>query len=323
MRKGTIILFVALVVLGGFLTQSRSLAAYPDKPIEVIVPFTAGGTNDLLMRLVGEISKKYLGQPLVIINKPGAGGSLGVAEALQAKPDGYELVSVPSNYFSTTIFTQKIPFKASDLIPIANFMSYRNGLVVNGKSPYKTLNDLLDYGKKNPGRLRWAHLNRGSALFMQTYLVFKRAGVEAVDVPYPGLPDCLNAVLGGHVDASPVSFGGSREHIKAGNIRYVVVYTEKRFPEAPDVPTAKELGYEEATKFKTLLGIYSHKDVPEGVRKTLYEAFKKTFEDPEFKKAFEAFGEDPYFAGPKEVMEQIKEESKLTVPLLKEWGLYK
>jgi tripartite-type tricarboxylate transporter receptor subunit TctC len=323
MRKRTSILVLALVVLGAVLVQPVSAAAvYPTKPIEVIVPFTAGGTNDLLTRLVGEISKKYLGQPLVIVNKPGAGGSLGVAEALQASPDGYKLLSAPSNYFSTTVYTQKIPFDPTDLVPIANFMEYRNGLIVKGNAPYKTLNELLDYGKKNPGKLRWAHLNRGSALYMQTYLVFKKAGVQAVDVPYPGLPDCLNAVLGGHVDAAPISFGGSREHIKAGNVRYLVVYTDKRFPEAPSVPTAKELGFADAAKFKTLLSFYTHKNVPEAIRKTLYDAFKKTFDDPAFKKAFDDFGEDDYFAGPEAVKEQIQEEAKMTVPLLKEWGLY-
>lgn len=323
MRKRATSAILVLSIIAAVAIPFVSAAAYPEKPIQVIVPFTAGGTNDMLTRLIAEVSKKYLGQPMVIINKPGAGASLGVAEALRANPDGYTLVSVPSNYFSTTVYTQKIPFDPADLVPVVNFMAYRNGLVVKGDAPYKTLDDLLDYGKKNPGKLKWAHMNRGSALFMQTYFVFKKAGVEAVDVPYPGLVDCLNAALGGHVDAAPVSFGGSKEHIKAGNLRYLMVYSDKRFPEYPDVPTAKELGYIEAAKFKTLLGLYINKNVPEESRRILFDAFKKTYEDPEFKKAFEAFGEEPYFAGPEVVKEQIEEESKLTLPLLKQWGLYK
>ena len=321
MVKRALILVSLAVMAVSIFVQPPMAGAYPTKPIEVIVPFTAGGTNDLLTRLVGEISKKYLGQPLVVINKPGAGGSLGVADVISSKPDGYKLISVPSNFFSTTVYTQKIPFDPMDLTPIANFMAYRNGLVVKGDAPWKTLNDLLDYGRKNPGKIKWAHMNRGSALFMQTYLVFKKAGVTAVDVPYPGLPECLNAVLGGHVDAAPVSYGGSKDHIRAGNARYLVLYADQRFGEA-NVPTAAELGFSEAARFKTLLGLYAHKNVPEDYKKTLFEAFKKTFDDPEFKKAFDVFGEAPMFAGTDAIKEQIQEESRLTVPLLKEWGLY-
>jgi tripartite-type tricarboxylate transporter receptor subunit TctC len=108
----------------------------------------------------------------------------------------------------------------------------------------------------------------------------------------------------------------------AGNVRYIVVFTDKRFPEAPDVATARELGFADVAKFKTMLGFYTHKNVPEEIRKTLYDAFKKTFDDPACKKAFEAFGEEPLFAGPEAIMEQIREEEAMTVPLLKEWGLY-
>jgi tripartite-type tricarboxylate transporter receptor subunit TctC len=322
MEKRALIVISLVIIAVSFVLQPPLARAYPTKPIEVVVPFTAGGTNDLLTRLVAEISRKYLGQPLIIVNKPGAGGSLGAADVIGSKPDGYKLISVPSNFFSTTVYTQKIPFDPMDLTPIANFMEYKNGLIVKGDSPWKTLNDLLDYGRKNPGKVKWAHMNRGSALFMQTYLIFKKAGVTAVDVPYPGLPECLNAVLGGHVDAAPVSYGGTKDHIKAGNARYLVAYSDRRFSEPANVPSTTELAFPEVAKFRTLLSLYAHKGVPEDYRKILFDAFKKTFDDPEFKKAFEAFGEAPVFAGPEAIKEQIQEESKLTVPLLKEWGLY-
>ncbi len=321
LKKKTFMVLWGILALS-ILFQPAQGSAYPTKPIEVIVPFTAGGTNDLLTRLVAEVAKKYLGQPLVVVNKPGAGASIGVADVIGSKPDGYKLISVPSNFFSTTAYMQKTPFDPNDLTPVANFMEYKNGLIVKGNAPWKTLNDLLDYGRKNSGKLRWAHMNRGSALFIQTYLIFKKAGVTAVDVPYPGLVDCVFAVLGGHVDAAPVSYGGTRDHIKAGNARYLVVYSDKRFTEPANIPSASELGYPEVAKFRTLLSFYAHKNVPEEMRRTLLEAFKKTFEDPEFKKAFDTFGEAPVFAGPEVIKKQILEESKLTVPLLKEWGLY-
>jgi tripartite-type tricarboxylate transporter receptor subunit TctC len=323
MRKSINVLVLALVIMGACLIQPASAApAYPTKPIELVVPFTAGGTSDLLARLTGEVAKKYLGQPLVIVSKPGAGGTLGVAETLQAPPDGYKLISAPSNYFSTTVYTQKIPFDPTDLVPIINQMEYRNGFAVKGDAPYKTVNDLLEYGKKNPGKLRWSHMNRGSALFMQTYLLFKQAGVQAVDVPYGGIADSLTALIGGHVDCAPISFGASQEYLKAGKLRYLMVYSEKRFPEYPNVPTAKELGFPETLKFNTLLGLYCHKNVPPEIQKTLYDAFRKTFEDPAFKAAFDKFGEGENFSGPDVIKATIREEEKLSVPFLKEWGLY-
>jgi hypothetical protein len=130
-------------------------AVFPTKPIEVIVPYTARGTNDRMARLVAEVSKKYLKQPLVIFNKPGSGGSLGVAEALQAPPDGYKLVSIATNYFSTIAYAQKISFDPAQLVPVVNFMQYRNGLIVKGNSPFMTFNDLLVYGRKTPASSVW------------------------------------------------------------------------------------------------------------------------------------------------------------------------
>jgi tripartite-type tricarboxylate transporter receptor subunit TctC len=322
MNKRAFMFMVAMIVIGSISAQSLAAAEYPSKPVEVVVPFTAGGTNDLLMRLVAQIAPKYLGQPLVIVNKGGAGGTLGAADVIGSKPDGYKLISVPSNFFSTTVHMQKIPFNPNDLVPVANFMEYKNGLVVKGNAPWKTLNDLLDYGRKNPGKLRWAHMNRGSALAIQTFLIFKKAGITTIEVPYPGLPECLNALLGGHVDAAPVSYGGTRDHVKAGNVRYLVTYSEKRYSEPANIPCAPELGFPEAGKVRTFISIYAHKNVPEDVKKTLFTAFKKTYDDPEFKKAFEVFGEAPLFLGPEPVKEEIQEETKITVPLLKEWGLY-
>lgn len=322
MNKSALIFVLSVSIIGGFLAYPATAAEYPSKPVEIVVPFTAGGTNDLLMRLVAQIAPKYLGQPLVIINKAGAGGTLGAADVMGSKPDGYKLMSAPSNFFSTTVYMQKIPFNPSDLVPIANFMEYKNGLVVKGNAPWKTLNDLLDYGRKNPGKIRWAHMNRGSSLAMSTFLVFRKAGITTIEVPYPGLQECLNALLGGHVDAAPISYGGSKDHVTAGNVRYLVTYSEQRYSEPANIPCAAELGFAEAGKIRAFISIYAHKNVPEDIKKTLFNVFKKTFDDPEFKKAFDAFGEAPLFLGPEGVKQEIQEETKWSVPLLKEWGMY-
>jgi tripartite-type tricarboxylate transporter receptor subunit TctC len=322
MERKLFIFIFSLFIISSFYAQPALAVEYPSKAIELIVPFTAGGTNDLLARLIAQIAPKYLGQPLIVVNKPGAGGSLGAADVIASRPDGYKLLSAPSNFFSTTVYMQKIPFNPNDLVPIGNFMEYKNGLIVKGDSPWKSLGELLDYGRKNPGKLRWAHMNRGSALAMETFIIFKKAGVTAVEVPYPGLPECLNAVLGGHVDASAVSYGGIKDHVKSGGARYLVTYSERRYSEPANIPCALELGFPDAGKIRTFISIYAHKNVPDDAKKVLFNAFKKIYDDPEFKKAFENFGEAPLFVGPESIIEEIQEESKLTIPLLKEWGLY-
>jgi tripartite-type tricarboxylate transporter receptor subunit TctC len=297
-------------------------AEYPTKPIEVIVPFTPGGTNDLLTRLVAQIAPKYLGQPLVVINKPGAGGSLGAAEVISSRPDGYKLVSLPSAFFSTTVHTQKIPFNPDDLVPIASFMEYKEGLGVKGDGPFKTFKDLLDYGRNNPGKLRWGNLSRGSVQYISTSIIFKKLGIKSIEVPYPGTSEMITALLGGHLDAAGITYGGSKDHVKKGTIRFVVSYSNRRFSDPPNVPSAAELGFPEASRMRTLISTYAHKNVPDDVKAILFNAFKKTYDDPEFKKAFEAFGEAPLFLDGASVKEIVKQGTEVTLPLLKEWGLY-
>jgi tripartite-type tricarboxylate transporter receptor subunit TctC len=322
MKRSALVFVVSIMIIGSISIQAASAADFPTKPIEVIVPFTPGGTNDLLTRLVAQIAQKYLGQPLVVVNKPGAGGSLGAAEAISSKPDGYKLVSLPSAFFSTTVYTQKIPFNPDDLLPIASWMEYKEGLGVKGDGPFKTFKDFLDYGRNNPGKLRWGNLSRGSVQYISTSIIFKKLGIKSIEVPYPGTSEMITALLGGHLDAAGITYGGSKDHVRKGTIRFIVSYSNRRFSEPPNVPSAAELGFPEASRIRTLISTYAHKNVPEDVKLILFNAFKKTYDDPEFKKAFEAFGEAPLFLDGPSVREIVKQGTEVTLPLLKEWGMY-
>jgi tripartite-type tricarboxylate transporter receptor subunit TctC len=313
---------VAMIFVGSISVQPALGKEYPTKAIEILCPFTAGGTADLLSRLVANTASKYLGQPVVVVNKPGGGGSVAAADVISSKPDGYRIVQLPTNFFSATIYTQKVPFGPNDIIPIANFMAYKEGIMVKGDSPWKTLNDLLDYGKKNPDKLRWGHPSRGSPLFMNTLLIFRKAGVRAIEVPYMGSAEVLNALLGGHLDAAGQSYGVIRDHVKTGNVRYVATFGDRRYTDPANVPTAAELGFPEASKTISYVGMYAHKDTPEQIRNILFDAFKKTFDDPEFKKGFGNFGEEPAFGGPEFMREAVKKSSEVNIPMLKEFGLY-
>jgi tripartite-type tricarboxylate transporter receptor subunit TctC len=241
---------------------------------------------------------------------------------ISSKPDGYKIGILDAAYFSTAVKTQKVPFDPSHVIPLNTFLELKLGLKVKGDSPWKTLNDLLDYAKKNPGKLRFGHSGRGLTSYMNTMLVFKKAGVETIDVPYKGAPDAIAALLGGHIDAISQPHGAVKGLIDSKTLRYLVVYSDRRYSDPSDVPDAIELGFPEAAKLMPLLGVWVHKDTPGEVKKILTDTFKKAFEDPEFKKGIEKIGDEPRFGGPEKMMELIKIQEEVSVPVLKELGIY-
>lgn len=318
MRRAVFTVLLAAVILGtGTVGQGA-----PAKPIEIIVPYTPGATMDLLARLIANTAPKYLGQSLVVITKPGAGGSVAAADVISSKPDGQKLMITTNFFFAMTTKTQKIPFNPYDLTPISNFLEYRNGLIVKGDSPWKTLKDVLDYAKKSPGELKWSHTGRGISQHMYGLLLFRKANVQATDVPFKGSAEMLSSLLGGHTNASFMVFGAVGEHVRNGTVRYLVTVGERRYSNLPDVPCVVELGFPEIAKLPTYVGIYAHRETPEPVKKTLIDAMKKTYEDPEFKKGLDALGEEPKFGGPDFLREAIKSSEVISVPILKEFGLY-
>ena len=306
MWKRASLLILSMLLAGSVSIQPVLGQEYPTKPVELLCPYIPGGGADIFARFIAEIASKYSAQPIIVVNKAGAGGSIAAAEVISSKPDGYKLVMLANLFFATTTKTQKIPFDPNNLIPIVNFYELKVGMLVKGDSPWKTLGDLLDYAKKNPGKLRWAHGGRGIGTHLNGLLVFRKAGVETIDVPYKGGPEIVAAVLGGHVDAISINHGGVIDHVKTGSLRYLVSYSDRRYSDLPSVPCAAELGFNEAAKLATLFGFYVHKDSPEKITKTLSDVFKKTCEDPELRKMITKLGEEPKFGGPEFVRESIK-----------------
>jgi tripartite-type tricarboxylate transporter receptor subunit TctC len=317
---------VTMAVLLGVLAVAVNVHAagkdvYPTKPIEIVIPYTPGATSDLLSRLVANLAPKYLGQSMVVVSKPGAGGSVAAADVISAKPDGYKMMMTTNFFFAMTTKTQKVPFNAYDLVPIANFVEYRNGLIVKGNSPWKTLKDVLDYAKKNPGSLRWSHTGRGNSQHMYGLLLFRKAGVETTDIPFKGSAEMLTSLLGGHTDASFMVYGAVADHVKSGQVRYLVTVGGHRFSNLPNVPCAVELGFPEVAKLPTYVGLYIHKDTPEPIKKTLVDAMKKIYDDPEFKKGLEILGEEPVYGDPEFLKASIRSSDIVALPILKEFGL--
>ena len=323
MFKKTFVLMALLIVsLSGIFVRYSHGQKYPARPVEIVVPYTPGSPMDIMSRLVAETAPKYLGQPVTVVNKPGAGGSIAAADVISSKPDGYKIFNPTVSFFAMTTKTQKVPFDPGLLAPLVNFIEYKEGVCVRGDSPFKTFNELLDYARKNPGKLRWAHSGRGISAHVAVLLIFRKAGVETIDVPYKGTPEKVAALLGGHVDASGMTYGTVKDHAKAGKIRFLIFISNKRYSDPPNVPTVVDLGFPEVAGLRVLSGYYVHKDTSDEIKNTLIDAFKKIYDDPGFKKEFEGLGDEPLFGGPEFVREAIKKCEEIGVPILKELGLY-
>jgi tripartite-type tricarboxylate transporter receptor subunit TctC len=322
---------VSLVLFFGCIVVNYSHGAEVlKKPVEVLVGFGAGGTFDMMSRIVAEMAPKYIGQPVVVINKPGAGGSTATAEVISSNPDGYKLICAANHYFSSTAKTQKLPFDPGNLEPLSVFMRTKELLIVKGDSPWKSLKDLLDYGRKNPGNLRWGHVGRGSIQHMMGLVIFRKAGIDTVDIPYiKGDADKLPALLGGHVDALFNIYGASQDLLRSGKLKCLAVINDRRYTdrELKDIPTAAESGFPETAKLVSFIAWLTRKEAPESVKKPLMDAFRKICEDPEFKRRIEDLGGDPISKeaiarGPEFFKQTVRQAEEVSVPILKEFGLY-
>jgi tripartite-type tricarboxylate transporter receptor subunit TctC len=319
-RKAWVWAFIAVTV-AYVSAQSAAAQSYPSKPFEIICAYTPGSSQDIAARLIADVGGKYYGQPMVVVNKPGAAGSVAAADVISSKPEGYKAFQIAHVFFATTIRTQKLPFDPNDLVPLANLWEMRLGMLVKQDSPFKTLKDLIEHARKNPGQLKWSTVGRATTIHMSGLSIFRKAGVQTIEVPYKGTPEALSALLGGHVDAGSLVYGATSEQVRAGKARFLLFYTDKRYEDHPDVPTAEELGYPEAV-LPTYVGLYVHKNTPPDVLKRLREVFKKIYDDPEFKKGIERMGEVPKWGGPEFIQAGIKHQEKVGIPILKELGLY-
>ena len=321
MRKRIQVLLFTMAIIGCLTSQSQA-QNFPTKPVEIMCMLAPGSSMDIMGRLVAEIGPKYLGQPMVVINKPGAAGALVAMDVINSKPDGYKVVTLSTNSFMSTFKTQKIMFNPDDLVPLWAFLMFKTGMFVQADSPWKTLQDLLDYAKKNPGKVTWGHHGRGLSVQVAAALIFKHAGVQLTEIPHKGSPESMAALLGGHIDVLTTSYATVAPHIQSGKLRALVVYSDRRFSDRPDVPCSSELGFPELDKLTPIVGLYGHKDTPPNVKKILSEAFRKTCEDPAFKQGIEKVGEEYRCETPEFSADAARKGTDVTVPLLKELGIY-
>lgn len=283
-----LILLLAAVVLATPLAAAAD--EYPSRPISIVAPFPPGGVADLTARPVAAALEKVLKNPVGVVNKTGAAGAVGMQYVATARPDGYTLLLALSSISiipeADKLFGRQPAFTVDQFEPLALISADPTILVVRAESPWKTAKELIEDAKKRPGQISFSSSGVYGTLHMAVELLSHAAGVKLRHVPYQGAGPALTAILGGHVDALASGPAVVLPHIKAGKLRPLAGWGDKRVPALPDVPTFKELGYAEA-EFYIWAGLFAPKGMPDPVLARLRDALRMAMGDAEFKSAMD------------------------------------
>ncbi len=311
---GRIAAFFAMALLA----LQASAQAWPDRPVKFIVPFAPGGATDISARLLGERLTQIWGQQVIVENRSGAGGSVGAAEAARAAPDGYTLF-FPSGSVVTAnqhIYAKLGYNPEKDFIPVTKVVSGPQVLTVPANSPFKTVKDLIDYGRKNPGKLTFGHAGIGSQTHLAAENFVYQAKIDAVSVPYKGEGPGLAGHVGGETHFFTGNVAAAIGHINNGRLRALGVTSLEEAPQLPGVPPiAKTVpGFENTGWF----GIVAPAGTPKEIVQKVYRDTKRALEDTRMKARFYAQGLAPVGNSPEQLARELAEETQLWARVVKE-----
>ena len=311
----------ALLALGPVLGGAAQVQTYPERPIRLIVPFSPGGTSDLMGRVVGQRLGELLGTTVVVDNRGGAGGTLGAALAAQAPPDGYTLL-VPHVGLAVneTLYAKK-PYNAlKDLTPISLLGETPNAVVVSNALPVKSIQDLLALSRKQPGKLTCSSAGVGSAAHLAMALLEYSANVKFTHVPYKGGGPSMIAVIAGQVDFSIPAYPTAVPHIKSGKLRIIAVTGTKREPTAPDVPTVAEAGVP-GYQFGIWFSMFAPAGTPKPIIARLNQEVVKTLAAPDIRQKLAQTGVNAGTSTPEELGKHLQAEVTKWAKVIKAAGI--
>ncbi|HML89785.1 MAG TPA: tripartite tricarboxylate transporter substrate binding protein [Methylomusa anaerophila] len=273
---------------------------YPDRPITIIVPITAGSSPDIMARAMERTAIKHLGQPLIVKNLPGGAATLGWNELAGSKPDGYTIGVVVTGIILQPLYGPTRYHYPTALEPLAQIVSLPIVAVVRADQPWQSIDDLSRYAKEHPGEIKFGHVGLGSPRHIVGEMFAWEAGITITQVPFAGEPEELTALLEGQVQLIFVHTAVIKEYVKNGKVRVLAVATEQRLtdPVLKDVPTFKEQGLN--VVFSLWHGIAAPKGLPEYKKARLLEELREIVTDPEFKQNMESFGMPVDYLGPHE-----------------------
>jgi tripartite-type tricarboxylate transporter receptor subunit TctC len=300
-------------------TNAEKGTDFPTKPIQLVIPYAAGGGTDVTGRALANAVTKYLpeGSSVVAENKVGASGTLGLAEVSQAEPDGYRIsmattgnIAIQPNYGNT-------PYSYDDFEPIIGALSVPHVLVVKADAPWKTIEEWFEYVKANPGKFNYSTPGKGNTQHLNMEGIALKDGLKLNHVPFDGAAPALTALLGGHVEGAIVQLYEAMPHVDSGDLR-ILANTGDTKSETLDLPMVKDMGYIGLDAFT---GVVAPKGTPKEVVTILHDAFKQALEDPKVVAQFEKLGIQTTYRNPEDFSKAIKEASETTGEIAKQVGM--
>ncbi|MBU2700576.1 tripartite-type tricarboxylate transporter receptor subunit TctC [Sporomusaceae bacterium BoRhaA] len=329
MRKIFSILFVILIsiMIGGYANAqgetviTPKVEKFPNKPITIIVPFGVGGALDLVARLIETESLKHINQPMIIVNRPGASGSIGWNELVDANPDGYTIGISSSEIFLNPLYSVTKYNYPTALDPIAQIATAPLLMVVRADQPWQNISDLTNYAIQNPGKLKFSHSGIGTQNHILGEAFSKMSNIKMKQVPFQSASKAMAALLGGHVQIAIVNPASANEYLKSGMIKVLAVAGEERMtdPLFANVPTFKEQGLN--LVFTGRFGIAAPKDIPTEVKNQLAENLKAIITTPEFKKNIESMGLQYNYLGVEDSKNKWLLDNKMLTEAVYETGI--
>lgn len=310
------------VMLSMLYSPEVGAADYPDRAITLVVPYPAGGVTDIGARALAEALEKQLPKPVVVLNKPGGGTTIGGYAVVAAKPDGYTLGLLPPSASIPEAYTYfyDAPYASKDLKPICRVMSPVGALSVKSDSPINSYKDLVDYIRKNPGT-KWAINVKSSPSYSLLRRVAKTEKLEIVEVPFNGDPDSIVAILGGHVVVGSATYPSIKSLVAAKKLKMLALVIDKRPDFAPDVPTIVELGYKLPPGLP--IDLFGPKGTPEAIVKKLSDTVSMISGDHAFRSKLMDLGILPWYEDTKSIEVTLQKEKKELQAFFKEEGLVK
>ena len=271
-----------------FLQEGFAQGEYPNRPITIVVSYGAGGTSDVMTRTISKIAETELGQPIVVENRPGAAGLVGVQYVVSSKPDGYTLGQTSFPACVVVPHMQKVPFDVlNEVNPIMPICNVSTGLVVKADAPWNTYDDLLAYVRKNPGKFTYAISGVGTTPHITMERIAQHDGIKWTAIPFKSDADTALAPMGGNTSGGATSPLNAAPHIKAGKLKLLLVITETRWPESPEVPTMLEKGYGFCAVSHNF--IFGQKGLPDPIKQKLERVFLKARQNPSYIEAARKF----------------------------------
>lgn len=285
----------------------QAASDFPNKPIQLIVGWSAGGSEDMRSRALATKAAEVLGQPVVIVNKPGGSGTLGLNFTAKSKPDGYTISSASTSPILVTPFFQKLEYDAiKDFSYIAGTCTQPFVIAVRNDAPWKNIKELLDYVKKNPGKIKYGSPGQGHYCNIYMEVLAKSQGLSWAHIPFKGDVPNITALLGGHIPVIATS-SAVIPYIKDGKLRLLAVVADSRIASFPDVPSLKEFGFKFDLRANEVLGICGPKGIPADVVKKLEDAFRAAVAGPDFKKVCEQLDNEIKFSDSQSFTKLIQE----------------